>query len=324
MKKICVFTSSRADYGVLKPLINLLSNDSSYELKILVSGTHLSKEHGFTINEIIEDGYTVNEKVDILYGSYTEVDICEVMSKALKGFSKALHSINPELLILLGDRYETFICAAVATVLKIPIAHIHGGELTEGAIDEVFRHSITKMSYLHFTSTEVYKKRVIQLGEDPERVFNVGALSIDNIKKIKLLNKNELENKLKIKFSKKNILVTYHPVTLEKSTSKVQFQNILNALNTLKETTIIFTKSNADTDSNIINEMMDEFIKDKDNIFSFSSLGMLNYLSLMSHVDLVLGNSSSGIIEAPSFNIATINVGDRQKGRIQAESIINC
>ena len=225
-----------------------------------------------------------------------------------------------------GDRFETFCAAAAACISLIPIAHIHGGETTQGAVDEAFRHSITKMSHLHFTSTEEYRKRVIQLGESPDRVFNVGALGIENIRKLPLLSRKDLEKEIGFSLGQQCILVTYHPVTLEQATAQIQFQNLLNAIDTIDGLHIIFTKANADTEGRIINQMIDEYVtrKKKNAATSFTSMGQIRYLSAMKHVDAVVGNSSSGIVEAPSFKAPTVNIGDRQKGRVQTRSVINC
>ncbi len=325
MKKICIITGTRAEYGLLKPLIKRISEDNEIELQLIATGMHLSPEFGLTYKEIEDDRFNINEKVEILLSSDTSVGISKSIGLGMIGFSEAFERLRPDMIIALGDRYEIFAAASAATISRIPIAHLHGGETTEGAIDEVIRHSITKMSYLHFTSTEEYKQRVIQLGEEPERVFNVGAIGIESIKQLKLLSKNELEKSIKFNLDKKTALITFHPVTLENNTSEQQFQELLNALDNYKDLKIIFTKANSDTNGRIINIMIDEYVNsNKDRTIAFTSMGQLRYLSAMKYVDLVIGNSSSGIIEAPSFNIPTINIGDRQKGRIQGETIINC
>jgi len=322
-RKVCVVTGSRAEYGLLRLLIREVEKD--LDLQLLVTGMHLSKEFGFTYREVEKDGFRINKKINILSRSDKAVDVAKSTGKAIENFAKAYKELKPEIVVVLGDRFEIFGAAAAAHISRIPIAHIHGGELTEGAFDDAFRHSITKMSQLHFVSTEEYRRRVIQLGEDPKRVFNVGAIGLDNIKKLKLFPKKELENNLNFRFNKHNFLVTFHPVTLENNTSKKQFQNLLNAFKELKDTNIIFTKTNADTGGRIINVMIDSYTKrNKGRAISFASLGRLRYLSTMQYVDAVVGNSSSGIIEAPSFKIGTINIGDRQKGRIKADSVIDC
>lgn len=325
MKKICVVTGTRAEYGLLMPLLEEIKKSEDLELQLLVTGMHLSPEFGLTYKLIEADGYIINEKVDILLSSDTPVGISKSMGLGMIGFSESFERLQPDMVVLLGDRYETFVAATTASVARIPIAHLHGGETTEGAFDEAFRHAITKMSWLHFTSAEEYRKRVIQLGESPERVFNVGAIGIENIRKMPLMNKDELEKSLGITFQKELLLVTFHPVTLEDATSEVQFRNLLSALETFENTTIIFTKANSDTDGRIINEMIDNYTNEHlENTLAFTSMGQLRYLSAMKLASVVVGNSSSGIIEAPSFNVPTVNIGDRQKGRMQAKSVINC
>lgn len=325
MKKICVVTGTRAEYGLLRPLIKGIKEDDGLQLQLVVTGMHLSPEFGLTYKEIEEDGFVIDEKVEMLLSSDTAVGISKSIGLAMIGFADAFERLKPNMVIVLGDRYEIFAVASTAMISRIPIAHIHGGETTEGAIDEAIRHSITKMSYLHFTSTEEYRQRVIQLGENPERVFNVGAIGIESIKTLKLLEKDELEESISFKIDANIALVTFHPVTLENSTSKDQFQELLNALDKFSGLKVIFTKANSDTDGRIINFMIDEYVNNnEDKAIAFTSMGQLRYLSAMKYIDIVIGNSSSGIIEAPSFNVPTINIGDRQKGRIQSETIINC
>lgn len=325
MKKICVVTGTRAEYGLLRPLIKRINEDNELQLQLVVTGMHLSPEFGLTYKEIEEDGFIIDEKIEILLSSDTAVGISKSMGLAMIGFADSFERLKPDLVVVLGDRYEIFAVASTAMTFRIPIAHIHGGETTEGAVDEAIRHSITKMSYLHFTSTEEYRQRVIQLGENPDRVFNVGAIGIENIKRLNLLDKSKLENTINFKFDNNTALITFHPVTLESNTSKQQFQELINALDKINNLKLIFTKANSDTDGRIINLMIDEYIKNnEDKAIVFTSMGQLRYLSTMKYVDLVIGNSSSGIIEAPSFNIPTINIGDRQKGRIQSETTINC
>ena len=325
MKKICVATGTRAEYGLLMPLLEQIKNAEDLELQLLVTGMHLSPEFGLTYKLIEADGYKINEKVDILLSSDSPVGISKSMGLGMIGFSESFERLQPDMVVLLGDRYETFAAAATASAARIPISHLHGGETTEGAFDEAFRHAITKMSWLHFTSTELYRKRVIQLGEEPNRVFNVGAIGIENIIKMPLMSKKELEENLDIQFNKHLLLVTFHPVTLENKTSATQFEELLAALDNVKDSTIIFTKANSDTDGRIINQLIDDYTSDhSDKTLAFTSMGQLRYLSAMKQAAVVIGNSSSGIIEAPSFNIPTVNIGDRQKGRIQAESIIDC
>lgn len=325
LKKICIFTGSRAEYGLLKPLIEQIKKDKDLLLQIVVSGMHLSADFGMTVNEIEQDGFKIFKRIKILSGSDSPVDLCKSIALGLEGFSKAFKQLKPDIIVILGDRFEVFAAAVAAMVLRIPIAHIHGGESTFGAIDEAMRHSITKMSYLHFVAAEKYRNRVVQLGEDPARVFNVGAIGLDNIRNKNLLSKNILEKELNFKFNRYNILVTFHPVTLEKNTAREQFRNLLDALDHLKDTSIIFTKANADTGGLAINTMIDRYVNKRSYCaVSFMSLGQKLYFSLLRLVDAVVGNSSSGIIEAPSFKIGTVNIGDRQKGRIRAKSIIDC
>ena len=325
MKKIAIITGTRAEYGLLKPLINAINLDSDFELQLIVTAMHLSPEFGYTINEIINDGFPIAKKVECLLSSDSAVGISKSMALALSGFADAYADLKPDFVLLLGDRTEILSAAIAAMVANIPIGHIHGGETTEGAYDECIRHAITKMSYLHFTSTEEYRKRIIQLGENPLRVFNVGAIGIDSIKNLKLLSKDEFEKSINFKLAKKNILVTYHPVTLEKESPKKSFENILGCLNSLKDTHIIFTFANSDKNGRVINEMIKKYVENnKDKAICFNSLGQLRYLSSLKYVDIVIGNSSSGIIEVPQFNIPTINIGDRQKGRITGPTIFNC
>lgn len=325
MKKVCVVTGTRAEYGLLKPIIEKVHQSEELTLQLVVTGMHLSPEFGLTYKEIEKDGYPICTKIEMLLSSDTTVGITKSMGVALMGFADCFEQQRPDILIVLGDRYEIFMAVSAAMIARIPIAHIHGGELTEGLIDEAIRHSITKMSQLHFTTTEEYRNRVIQLGEQPSRVYNVGALGVENIKNIKLLEKAELEKQLGFTFSDKTILVTYHPVTLENATSKEQFENVLNVLKKHKELKIIFTKSNSDTDGRIINQMIDEFAKvNPERCVVFTSMGQLRYLSALQFCTAVMGNSSSGIIEVPSFGIPTINIGERQRGRVCAETVINC
>ena len=323
-RKICVVTGTRAEYGLLYWLMKEIDADPELGLQIIATGMHLSSEFGNTYQQIESDGFVIDKKIDIELSSDSGVGISKSMGLGMIGFANAFNDLKPDLCIVLGDRFEIFSAVSAAMIAKIPIAHLHGGESTEGAFDESIRHSITKMSHLHFTATEEYKNRVIQLGEQPNKVFNVGGLGIDNINKLKLLSKADFENAIDFTFGKKNILVTFHPVTLENFTAKVQFQELLNSINKLENTKIIFTKANSDTNGRIINSMIDDYVAINDNSIAFTSMGALNYLSALQFVDVVVGNSSSGLLEAPSFNIATIDIGDRQKGRIKADSVISC
>ena len=324
MKKICVVTGTRAEYGLLYWLLKEIEADKEFQLQVIVTGMHLSPEFGLTYKEI-EKEFKINKKIEMLLSSDTSVGISKSMGLAQISFAESYDELKPDIVIVLGDRYEIFSATSAAMIARIPIAHIHGGEKTEGAFDESIRHSITKMSHLHFTATDEYKNRVIQLGEDPSRVFNVGGMGIENIKRLKLLSKDEFEKSIEFKLNSKNILVTFHPVTLENSTAKEQFQQLLDAIDELEDTNIIFTKANSDTDGRVINQMIDEYVtKNFHKSVQFTSLGQLRYLSALQYVDAVVGNSSSGLAEAPSFRIGTINIGDRQKGRIKASSVIDC
>ena len=322
-RKVCVITGTRAEYGLLYWLMKEIQSDKDLQLELIVTGMHLSSEFGLTYKEI-EKNFKIDKKVEMLLSSDTVLGISKSMGLAQISFSEAYEELMPDILIVLGDRYEIFSAVSSAMISRIPIAHISGGEVTEGVIDEAIRHAITKMSHLHFVSTEEYKNRVIQLGEHPNRVFNLGAIGIDNINKLKLFSKNEFVKSIDFSLNKKNILVTFHPVTLEKSTSKEQFQELLNSIDELEDTNIIFTKSNSDTDGRVINQMIDTYVSRNNNTISFKSMGQIRYLSALKFVDAVVGNSSSGLTEAPIFGIGTINIGDRQKGRINLVSVINC
>ena len=324
MRKICVITGTRAEFGLLRPLIELIANDKELQLQLIATGMHLSPEFGYTLNEIIDAGFVVDKKVECLLSSDSSVGISKTIALAVSGFADALAELTPDLVVVLGDRTEILGAVIATAMANISIAHLHGGETTEGAYDEAIRHSITKFSHLHFTSTEAYRKRVIQLGEQPEMVFNVGAIGLDAVKKLKLLNKEEFENSIGFKLKKRNVLITYHPVTLEKEAPIQTFENILQALEELSETGLIFTHANSDKNGRVINKMITEYVNNhKDKAVEFKSLGQLRYLSALQFVDFVIGNSSSGILEVPAFHIPTINIGDRQKGRICNESVIN-
>jgi len=323
-RKVCVVTGSRAEYGLLYWLMKEIDADKVLELQIIVTGMHLSEEFGNTYKQIEKDGFTIDNKVDISLTSDTEIAISKSMGIGIIGFADVFNDLKPELIVVLGDRFEIFSAVSVAMIARIPVAHLHGGEATECLIDESIRHSVTKMSHLHFAATDEYRNRIIQLGEQPERVFNVGGLGVDNINKLKLLSKVDFEDAINFKLGDKNILITFHPVTLEKSTSERQFQELLKSISNLKNTKIIFTKANSDTDGRIINSMIDDYVAEHDNTIAFISMGQLNYLSALQFMDAVVGNSSSGLIEVPSFKIGTIDIGDRQKGRIKAKSVITC
>lgn len=323
MRKICVVTGTRADYGLLYWLMKEIDQDKDLQLQVIVTGMHLSPEFGLTYKEVEKD-FRIDKKIEMLLSSDTAIGISKSMGLAQISFAEAYSELQPDIVVLLGDRYEIFSAASAAMIARIPLAHLHGGETTEGAFDEAIRHSITKMSQLHFTAAEEYRKRVIQLGEAPERVFNVGGMGVENIKRLKLLSKPEFEESIGLKLAEKNILVTFHPVTLEQSTARHQFQNLLDAIDCWDGGLVIFTKANSDTDGRVINQMIDDYVSKHTNALGFISMGQLRYLSALQFVDVMVGNSSSGLLEAPSFRIATINIGDRQKGRIKADSVIDC
>ncbi len=323
-RKICVITGTRAEYGVLRWVMQGIKNEPELTLQIIVTGMHLSPEFGLTYRDIEQDGFQIDRKVEMLTSSDTAVGIAKSMGLGLIGFADALHELNPDLIVVLGDRFEIFSAVSAALVARIPVAHLHGGEATEGLIDEAIRHSITKMSHLHFVAAAEYRQRVIQLGEQPDRVFLVGGLGIDNINSLKLLDRAALEASLNFKLGPKNLLITFHPVTLETATATEQMSELLAALAELDNTQLIFTMPNADTDGRVMISMVEEFVAQHTNACAYKSLGQLRYLSCVSHVDGVIGNSSSGLAEVPSFKKGTINIGDRQRGRLQAASVINC
>ena len=323
-RKICVVTSSRADYGLLRWVMQGIRDDPKLNLQVIATGMHLSPRFGLTYRVIEEDGFRIDAKVEILGSSDSPAAIAESMALALAGIAKAFSELKPDLVVVLGDRFEIFAATAAALVSKIPVAHLHGGETTAGAFDEAFRHSITKMSHLHFVATDEYRSRIIQLGENPENIFLVGGVGIDSIKNLPLLSRKELEAQLGIEFGAKSLLITFHPVTLDAESSEHQMKELLAALSHLNDTTLIFTMPNADTGGHVLIKMIEEFVGQNKNAKVFTSLGQLKYLSCISHIDGVVGNSSSGIIEVPTFKKGTINVGDRQLGRIQAASVINC
>ena len=323
-KKICVITGSRAEYGLLRWLLKDLKNDGTFILQIIATGMHLSPEFGLTYFDIEKDGFDIDRNIEMLVSSDSAVGITKSIGLGVIGFADAFDDLKPDLILVLGDRFEIFSAVSAALVAKIPVCHLYGGELTEGLIDETIRHSITKMSHIHFVATQEYRKRVIQLGENPKNVFVVGGLGIDNIKREKLLNRTSLEKSLGFKFGEKNLLITFHPVTLDYSSAEIQLKELLASLHSLNNTHIIFTLPNADPDSRILIKMIREFVENHSASCFFTSLGQLRYFSCIAQVDAVIGNSSSGLLEVPSFKKATINIGDRQRGRIQAESVINC
>lgn len=324
MKKICVVTGTRAEYGLLRWVMEGICQSPELELQLIATGMHLSPEFGMTVEMIEADGFTIDYKVEMLLSSDTAVGITKSMGLGMIGFADALAELKPDLMLVLGDRYEIFALAASAMIARVPIAHLHGGEATEGLIDEPIRHSISKMSHLHFVAAEEYRRRVIQLGEQPEYVFNVGGLGIDNILRLKLLERDELEEALNFKLKKRNLLITFHPVTLEQNTSAQQMDELLAALTELKDTGLIFTMPNADTEGRVLFRKIEAFCAQHSQACVFTSLGQLRYLSCINNVDTVIGNSSSGLLEVPSFKKGTINIGDRQRGRLKATSVIDC
>ncbi|SIT68392.1 GDP/UDP-N,N'-diacetylbacillosamine 2-epimerase (hydrolysing) [Ectothiorhodosinus mongolicus] len=323
MKKICVVTGTRAEYGLLRWVMEGIRQSRVLELQLVATGMHLSPEFGMTVNAIEADGFKIDRKVEMLLSSDTPIGVAKSMGLGMIGFADALADLQPDLMLVLGDRYEIFAAASAAMIARIPIAHLHGGETTEGAFDEAIRHSITKMSHLHFVAAEEYRRHVIQLGEHPDRVFNVGGLGIDNILRLKLLTREELEADLDFKFLSRNLLITFHPVTLEHNTSADQMQEILAALAELEDVGLIFTMPNADTEGRVLFQKIKDFCLQHSNARAYTSLGQLRYLSCIQHVDGVVGNSSSGLAEVPSFKKGTINIGDRQRGRIKAASVID-
>ena len=322
-RKICVITGSRADYGLLSSLMRKIDADQSLELQVIVTGMHLSSSFGNTYKEIENDGFFINKKVESLNSFDDPVSISKSIGKSMFGCAKAIEELKPDIVLILGDRFEMFGAATAALITNTPIAHIHGGEITLDAYDEAFRHSISKMAHLHFVATSEYRKRVIQLGENPKSVFEVGGIGIDAIKELKLLDRRQLEDKLGIVLLRKSLLVTFHPATLSQESPAHQIDELLSALSDFADTTLIFTMSNADTGGRIITKSIQKFVNQHRNCYAFESLGRHLYLSCLANMSGVIGNSSSGILEAPSFGIGSINVGNRQSGRLQASSVIN-
>jgi len=323
-RKICVVTGSRAEYGLFCPILIKIQESNKLELQLISTSSHHSSEYGLTYKQIENDGFTIDDKINNLFSSDSNSSIVKSTAKATSLLSDSFDRLQPDIVLLLGDRYETHAAATAAMLMNIPIAHIHGGEITEGAVDEQIRHSITKMSYLHFCSTETYRKRVIQMGEDPARVFNSGAPGIDNITNLNLLTKQKLEKELNWKLTSKSALFTYHPVTLEESDVEIDLEVILSILETFN-LNILFTYANADLGGKVINQKIEQFCKIQPAKYKVvKSLGQIKYLSAMKYVDLLVGNTSSGIIEAASFKKPVVNIGDRQKGRLRGENVIDC
>lgn len=323
-RKICVVTGTRAEFGLLRWLMQEIEACDALTLQVIATGMHLSPEFGSTYREIEQAGFNIDARVEMLLSADTASAVTKSMGLGLIGYADAYARLAPDMVVLLGDRFEIFAAAAAAMIAGIPIAHLHGGETTEGAFDEAIRHSITKMSHLHFVAAEDYRKRVIQLGEQPERVFLVGGLGIDAIKRTTLMTREALEASLNFAFGPRNLLITFHPVTLESQSSAHQMSELLKALDGLQDTHLIFTMPNADTGGRELTAMVDAFVDTHPNARAYSSLGQLRYLSCMHFVDGVVGNSSSGLAEAPSMGIGTIDIGDRQRGRLRAASVIHC
>lgn len=325
MRKICVITATRADYGPLKPLLEDIKSDKDLSLQIISTGTHLSTEFGFTQKQIENDGFCVDKKIEMLLASDTPVGVSKSMGLAQISFAEAFDELKPDIILVLGDRYELIPIVSAANIARIPVAHVSGGEITEGAVDDIIRHAVTKLSQIHFTAMEEYSKRVIQMGEYPETVFTVGEVSLDNLLRMKLLSQKEFEQSISRRLDKKNLLITYHPETTQSVEQvKSDFSQLLEALDGLEDTLLIFTKSNADVGGRVINQMIDSYVaKYSNKAIAFLSLGQLRYLSALQYMDAMVGNSSSGIVEAPSFKLATINIGDRQKGRVRATSTLD-
>lgn len=323
-RKICVVTGSRAEYGLLYWLMKDIKDDESLILQTVVTGAHLSSIHGYSY-KVIEQEFTIDDKVDMKLTDDSALGITKSLGLGVMGFAESFYKLKPDIIVVLGDRYEILGAVQAALIAQIPVAHIQGGEITQGAFDESIRHAITKMSHFHFTTAEENSKRVIQMGESPKRVFTLGAPGLDNFMRLSLLSKEELEKNLNIKLGKQNFLVTYHPVTLSKESPEKPFQELLDALDEFSDSNIIFTKPNADTNSSIISKMIEEYVsKNKQRASCFSSLGQLRYLSLLKLVDAMIGNSSSGILEAPTAKVPTVNIGDRQKGRLCSKSVLHC
>lgn len=325
MRKICFVTGTRAEYGLLSRLMRLVDDDKDLQLQIIATNMHLMPEYGETYKEIEADGFHIDRKVYMNKPTDDATGIIVSMAEEMRGMNDALAELNPDILVILGDRYEMLVVATVAMLRRVPIAHLHGGEISEGAVDDSIRHSITKMSSLHFTSTEEYRRRVIQLGEQPDRVFYVGAIGVENLKRVPLMGKQELEDSLDFTFNEETILVTYHPVTLGNRSSKDEIEDLLSALDAFPQLKVLFTMPNSDQGGDIIRQTIDTYcLKHSNHCKCYSSLGLKRYLSALQYVVAVVGNSSSGILEVPSAHIPTLNIGDRQKGRVHGNTVHDC
>jgi GDP/UDP-N,N'-diacetylbacillosamine 2-epimerase (hydrolysing) len=323
-RKICVVTGSRADYGLLRWPMEQIRASADLNLQLIVTGTHLCPEFGLTYREIEGDGFRIDRRLEVLLNSDSAVGVAKTMGLALISFADALQQLQPDILLLLGDRFEIFAAAAAALPARVPVAHLHGGEATAGSFDDSIRHCITKMSHLHFVAAEEYRRRVIQLGEDPGNVFLVGGLGVDAIRKVELLDRPALEASLGIRLASKSLLVTFHPATLDDESSVQQMRELLAALDEVNDVQLIFTMPNADTEGRALAALVRQYVTGRANANAFASLGQLRYLSCLRVVDGVVGNSSSALTEAPSFGVGTVNIGDRQGGRLKAASVIDC
>ena len=323
-RRICIVTGTRADYGLLYWLMHEVREDPDLQLQVVATGMHLSPEFGLTYKEVERDGFTIDETVEMLLSSDSPAGIAKSMGVGTIGFADTFARLEPDVIVLLGDRFEILAAAQAALVARIPIAHIHGGEATKGLIDDPIRHSVTKMSHYHFVSAAPFRKRVIQMGEHPEHVFQVGAPGLDHLNRLDLMDRDTFEQSIDFELGEQSCIVTYHPVTLSQRSSAEPFRHLLEALSEFPKLKVVFTKSNADTDGRIINTMIDEYVQEhSEKACAFTSLGQLRYLSALHHVDAVVGNSSSGIIEAPAVPVPTVNIGDRQGGRLRAETVID-
>lgn len=322
MKKVLVVTGTRAEYGLLYWTMKEIENDDELELQLVVTGNHLVNNYGYTVEQIKKDGFKIDEEIDMIVNSEKKSSIAKSMGIEMIQMAQCFERLKPDILLILGDRYETFVAATCAMTMNIPIAHMNGGESTEGLVDEQIRHAITKMSHIHLTGAEYYKDRIVKMGEELWRVYNVGQAGIENVKRLKLLNRERLSKELEINFNKKTFLITYHPVTLDIENIEDQIGSLLKAISKF-DAYYIFTYPNADFGSNIVIDKIDKFVKENNNAFIFYSLGQKRYLSLLKYVDVMIGNSSSGIIESPIFKVPVVNIGDRQKGRLRNNNIID-
>lgn len=324
MKTICVVSGTRADYGLLQWVMHGIRRDPALKLQVIATGMHLSPEFGMTYREIEADGFTIDRKLEILTSSDSPSGVTKSIGLGVIAFADAFAELRPDIVLVLGDRFEIFSAATAAMIAGLPIAHLHGGEITEGAFDDAIRHSITKMAHLHFVAAKPYRRRVIQMGESPDRVFLSGGLGVDTIRKTPLLSRADLEAAIGFKLGRRNLLVTFHPVTLEPGAAPTQMAELLKALDSVRDTHLIMTMPNADTGGRELIRMVEQFVATRPHARAYASLGQLRYLSCMAHVDGVVGNSSSGLAEAPSFRRGTVNIGDRQRGRLKVASVIDC